>query len=190
MCHGRKYRPGREAAFDRLRRVRHLAAGGDSARSTIFGRAAGAVCSGASAKWPAIAWNMTILLTDIPLYGRSFAGNCWRRRKSESAPVTTARSDTSRKPNASSRRNCGSWGRRKRTCVRRTKAIGEVVVARRLRQETTMSLKWIAERLQMAVGPTSQTCCTQKQATELVSIVRTDTCTYRWQIPGHRMALR
>ena len=39
----------------------------------------------------------------------------------------------------------------------------KVLLARRLRQETTMSLQWLAQRLQRAVGPMFPTCSMSPQ---------------------------
>ena len=53
----------------------------------------------------------------------------------------------------------------------------KVALARRLRQETTMSLKWIAQRLHMGSWTYVSTCCMKNKNNEFVSIVRIDTGT-------------
>src|SRR5665213_1821386 len=56
-----------------------------------------------------------------------------------------------------------------------------VALARRLRREMTMSLKWVAQRLHTVDGPASPTCC-GKNNPDFVSIVRTDTGSeFAWQ---------
>jgi hypothetical protein len=53
-------------------------------------------------------------------------------------------------PEAALRKNSGGWAGRKTILRARRKGHrAKVMLARRLRQETTMSLKWIAQRLQM-----------------------------------------
>jgi len=59
--------------------------------------------------------------------------------------------------------------------VRRKGDSGKVRVARRLRQETTMSLKWIADDCAWAVGRMYPTYCTENHHIDIESIVRTDT---------------
>jgi len=59
--------------------------------------------------------------------------------------------------------------------VRRKGDSGKVRVARRLRQETTMSLKWIADDCAWAIGRMYPTYCTENHNIDIVSIVRTDT---------------
>jgi len=57
--------------------------------------------------------------------------------------------------------------------LRRMGEKGRLAMARRLRAETTMSLKRIAGGRTWAVGHTSPTCCIKMEEIEFVSTVRT-----------------
>jgi hypothetical protein len=65
----------------------------------------------------------------------------------------------------------------------------KVALARRLRQETTMSLKWIARRLRMGSWTYVSNLLHENDDAKFVSIVRTDTW-ITWMTPGHLDAFK